>query len=513
MEIDQLTDKQRKDLEIHLTDKKWRMNNLYYIIDKWGKKIQFKFLPEQEELFNNIHNRMVILKARQLGMTTFFCVYFLDDCLFYPNIRAGIVAHNLDDAQVFFRDKVKYAYDNAPVWLKKLRPYKKNDGGELLLDHGNNQQSGIRVGTSLRSGTFHDLLVSEYGKLCAKYPEKAREVRTGALNTVSPNQMVIIEATAEGNEGHFFEICRDSELLQKSGQPLTPMDYKFFFFPWWERDEYSLKTPKTGLVVPKRFSDYFDKLKKEHNIKLSDKQKYWYIKKEEEQGEDMKREYPSTSEEAFEASIEGTYYSRQISEATEQGRITKVPFDPSRPVDCYWDLGIADYMAIWFAQNIGREVHIINYLEGSDEGFPYYIEMFREMATSLKYTYGRQIAPHDIMVRELSTGKSRLELAQSLGINFEIAPNLSVEDGINAVRIIFPLCWFDAEKCDKGISHLMNYRKMWNQRLGQWSKTPRHDEHSHGADAFRILAVSHDFSGGGAMPLRKIKTASSKGWS
>ncbi len=512
MEQELLSNGMLKETYENLSDKYWRMNNLYWIVTEEGDRVRFKMKPEQEELFHKSHNRNVILKARQLGCTTFYCLNFLDECLFNANMYCGIVAHNLEDAQKFFREKIKFPYSNLVPEIKEMRPLKKDDGGELIISHGDNQVSGIKVGTSLRSGTYQRLLVSEYGKLCAKFPEKAKEVRTGALNTVSPSQVVAVESTAEGNEGHFYDICQDSELMQKSGEELTEMDYRFFFFPWWHEKRYRQKLPRTGLITPKRFKDYFRRLKAEHEIELDREQKCWYIKKEKEQGEDMKREFPSYPDEAFEAAIEGTYYSRQITEATEGKRICKVPHDRSVPVDCWWDLGISDYMSIWFSQNVGREIHFIDFFEGSDEGLQFYIDMLHKKRDELHYKYGRQVAPHDIQSRELSSGKSRLELAQNMGINFEIAPNLGVQDGIQAVRTIFSLCWFDVEKCDTGLNHLRNYRKQWNERLGVWAKEPRHDEHSHAADAFRYFGVSHNFSTGSHRGALPIVTSDSKGW-
>ena len=130
----------------------------------------------QEDLFREMHFMNVVLKARQLGFTTFIDLFMLDQCLFNSNVRAGIIAHNRDDAKIIFRDKIKYPYDNLPDVLRARISAESDTAQELLFSNN----SSIRVGTSLRSGTLQLLHVSEYGKLCAKYPEKAREVRTGA---------------------------------------------------------------------------------------------------------------------------------------------------------------------------------------------------------------------------------------------------------------------------------------------------------------------------------------------
>jgi hypothetical protein len=202
-----------------LGDWRWRLNNLYWITDKEGRRAKFQMNWAQEALFDEMHYLNVILKARQLGFTTFIQIFMLDQCLFNSNIRAGTIAHRLEDAQAIFRDKVKYPYDQLPEWIRAAIPIVKDSAAELLF--ANN--SSIRVSTSHRSGTLNYLHISEYGKLCARHPEKAREVRTGALNTLLHGQVAFIESTAEGQEGHFFELCQQGQAKVRMGTKLTPL--------------------------------------------------------------------------------------------------------------------------------------------------------------------------------------------------------------------------------------------------------------------------------------------------
>src|SRR5258707_787251 len=146
-----------------LTDRVWRLNNLYFITDKSGRRVRFTMNPAQRALYDTMHNQNVILKARQRGFTTFIQLYMLDACLFYKNIRAGTIAHTLPDAEAIFRDKIKFPYDNLRDEIKAMVPAHTDNSGELLF--ANN--SGIRVGVSLRSATLQYLHVSEYGKICA----------------------------------------------------------------------------------------------------------------------------------------------------------------------------------------------------------------------------------------------------------------------------------------------------------------------------------------------------------
>lgn len=187
----------------------------------------------------------------------------------------------------------------------------------------------------------------------------------------------------------------------------------------------------------------------------------------------------------FEVPIQGAYYAEQLMVAEREGRITGVPYDPATAVHTFWDLGMDDSMTIWFMQVAGREFHLIDYYESSGEGIKYYVKHLQEKP----YVYGKHYAPHDIKVRELGTGKSRLETAKSLGIDFEVALRLEVDDGIEAVRNILNRCWFDKVKCERGISALRSYHKEWDEDNQVFKKKPEHDWSSHGADAFRTFAV------------------------
>lgn len=197
-------------------------------------------------------------------------------------------------------------------------------------------------------------------------------------------------------------------------------------------------------------------------------------------------EYAQEYECSFEASVRGAIYARELEAAREAGRITRVPYESALPVDTDWDLGIGDATAIWFSQRTRTgEVRVIDYYESSGEALPHYIGVLQQRG----YVYGEHWAPHDIQVRELGSGKSRLETAASLGIRFRVTPNIGLEDGISAARMLLPRCWFDAERCKHGIDALMHYRRSFNERLGEFKATPVHDHSSHGADAFRGLAV------------------------
>lgn len=190
---------------------------------------------------------------------------------------------------------------------------------------------------------------------------------------------------------------------------------------------------------------------------------------------------------SFSGLTQGSYYGKIIDQLEKNGQITRIPWEPSVRVNTYWDLGMSDSTAIWFVQTVGREIRVIDYLEGSGEGLEYYAKELDKKP----YVYGTHYAPHDIKVRELGTGRSRYEIAESLGIRFEIVPNISIADGIQAVRSILPKCWFDAERCERGLDALRSYTKKWDEENKTFKDTPLKDWSSHAADAFRYFALSY----------------------
>lgn len=193
---------------------------------------------------------------------------------------------------------------------------------------------------------------------------------------------------------------------------------------------------------------------------------------------------------SFDAALQGAYYAKWMARAREDGRITKVPYEPDLDVHTAWDLGIDDQTVIWFFQ-IGPvgEVRLIDYYAASGEGLGHYVTELRERANLNNYVYGTHYFPHDVKVRELTTGKSRKEALEKMGLRVHTVPKLRVEDGIEAVRSILPKCYFDEAKCEEGLEALIQYRKEWNDETKTFSKVPVHDWTSHPSDAFRVLAV------------------------
>ncbi|MGH6961436.1 MAG: hypothetical protein ACREE7_13195 [Dongiaceae bacterium] len=208
-------------------------------------------------------------------------------------------------------------------------------------------------------------------------------------------------------------------------------------------------------------------------------------------------EYAQEFECSFDAPATGAYYGRSISDAEAQGRIGAVPWEPELPVHTAWDLGIGDSTAIWFCQQAGREVRLIDFYEASGVGLDHYARALQ----GRPYVYGEHLLPHDVQVREIGTGKSRLETLAGLGIRGRIVPNLPVDDGIQAARNLLARCWFDADKCGRGLDALRLYRRTFDERLKSFSVRPLHDWASHAADAFRYLAIGLRQETASAQPI------------
>ncbi|EOI7482076.1 terminase [Yersinia enterocolitica] len=478
-----LTDKQKKLLK----NRFWRLNHLYKIKDKNGKCVTFKMTPEQLEYFDGMHDRNVILKARQLGFTTEVCIIQLDLALFHKK-ECALIAHSLPDAERLFRNKTQYAYRLLPDDIKRANPLTKETTSEYVFDKG----GSVTVSTSFRGGTLYSLHVSEFGKICAKYPEKAKEIVTGAFEAVPLGGKITLESTAEGRAGYFYDYCQDAEKAQLQGKELSNLDWKFFFFSWWKNPQYAIDPVE---ALPQRLVDYFAEMEAKHCVHLNERQKSWYYAKEKTLGDDMKREYPTIPAEAFQQSVEGAYYAKQFRWLYTNKRICKLPDNSHLPVHTFWDIGVGDSTAIWFVREVGEEFHIIDYYENSGEGLRHYMKVLKDRG----YTYGDHWGPHDIENREFgSDAKSRKELAregyeidgQIYSMTFKVVPKTGVDTGIESVREILPKCVFDDEKCAEGITHLEGYRKEWDDKRGCWKDKPLHDHTSHGSDGFRYFAVA-----------------------
>lgn len=461
-----------------LSDPLLRLENLYYIINSDGKKVKFKLNIAQKQFYKDKWYCNIILKARQLGFSTLISLYFIDKCLFQSNTAAGIIAHTREDAEILFR-RIKFAYENLPSGLKNIRCAIGDNARELLLSNG----SSLRVGTSLRSSSIQLLHISEFGKICSKYPEKADEIISGSLNTVAPGQEIFIESTADGSDGHFYNLCQRARHKLINKIPLSKIDYKFHFFPWWQDPKYILDK---HVDFTKDDMDYFLSLEAQ-GINLGGMQRSWYVSKKEVQGDAIYSEFPSTPDEAFRSSASGLFYGKDLANLRAERRLTHIPYNPLLPVYTAWDLahGVSGYTVCWFFQIENNKVYLFDFYQGSNLSLSEHIKFVK----AKDYPIDIGIFPHDVEHTESILGLTRNEVIQKLGINVIVCDKLLVSEGIEAVHSLFPRLYIDESKCIEGIRMLENYRRDWDNRLAKWSHKPIGDINSHAADALRMLAI------------------------
>ena len=468
------------ELAERLSDVRWRLSNLYKVVNKHGEVVTFTPNRAQLDFLNTCAKRDIILKARQLGMTTLACLVALDECLFNDNWASGIIAHNLNDANKIFETKIKFPYDNLPPEIRATRPAVNDRAGTLKFSNGSN----ISVSTSFRSGTLQRLHVSEFGKICAKTPDRAKEIVTGAF-PAAENGAITIESTAEGQDGYYYDMTMDA--MSKAHREKGPRDYKFHFYPWYDNPEYRLDDPLMA-VMPST-QEYFRKLEMDEKLTFTTEQIRWYQSEMAVLGGDMKREHPSTPREAFEQAIEGAYFEGQLLHATRVGSIGRFPHNPKYDVNTFWDLGRNDKTTIWFHQHIGGRNRFIGYYENSGEDIAHYIHWLKIWAKEHGAYYDQHYLPHDGDRQSLWLPEGTLAVMDDLGFHPQIVKRTNDKmAAINAARAIFTECDFDEQACEKGLKRLRMYRKDWDEQRGVFRDRPRHDDASHGADSFLTFA-------------------------
>lgn len=473
-----------------LASKLWRMDNLYSIINEDGEAVPFKLRPIQRHFMENMWHRNVILKSRQHGFTTFIQIWMLDTALMVPNFSGVIIAHKKEEAALILKTKVEFPYTNLhPEILRRVGIVSLN---KSLIEFSNG--SSIRVTTSGRSGTAQTLHVSEYGHTAKHRPDVAEEIRLGSFPAIHQKGFVFVESTADGAGGDFHDLCITSLNAKREGKKLTPFDFKFFFYAWFDKPDNQLSDEDTELVeIRPEVSEYLDKIESEVGTKFTRNQRAWYAVNEDTFQDKMRQEHPSTPEEAFENSGSGNYYLRQMKDLRESGRLVdKLPL-ANTPVQVYWDIGVNDPACCWYIQRVGSWYHVLGYYEDTDNGMDVHIPAAKRTAEKQGwYLADEWVGPHDMKQRSKGQAKTLVRECAEYGAKFVVVPKVPQKIlSIQASRRILDLCKFDSSgpNMELGISRLDNYRKQWNKQLRVWSDQPRKDMAGHGADAFQCFAM------------------------
>lgn len=478
-------------------DPVWRLHNLYKIVNKQGQIVKFEPNEQQLRYINGIHGRDIILKARQLGFSTLACIISLDEAIWTPNYSAAVIAHTKPDAQNLLKTKIKFPYSQLPDGLRNAVPTVNDAADTFSLANG----SSIIVTNSARGGTFQRLHISEFGKICARYPDKAQEIISGSIPAAESGH-ITIESTAEGQQGAFFDMTQRALAKEQRKDKLSGRDWKLHFFPWWENDDYR-QAPE--LVRLKAEDErYFRDLELNSGVRLDDWQKAWWVMQDEVQGGTMKREYPSTPEEAFEQALEGAYFEQQIASANKRQSIGRFPFDQRFQVNTFWDLGRNDQTAIWLHQDVAGRDRFIGYYEASGEYIAHYLNWVRDWAKANDAQFGDHYWPHDGDRQDLFLSQGRLAEVESMGFRPLTVPRVSNKlAAIEAARSVFGNCDFDEAATAQGLERLRHYRKEWDDRRGVWRDKPLHDINSNGADAFMTFATGYVRKDKVRAPLRR----------
>jgi len=473
------------DFDRLVDDKKYRINTLYHIIDRNGSDIPFRLNSVQENVLDNLHNRNLILKARQLGMSTFSVLYLLDACIWNKNLSAGIVSYSLEHAQHIFKRIIGYALDHLPSWLNV--PVINRSAREITFDNG----SVLRVDTTLRGGAYQLVLVSEFGKTCARNPVKAEEVVMGTLQTVPRDGIIIIESTGEGSDGFFAEMV--SKAVLHGNDNLSVLDYKLFFCPWFADVAYSLDHK---VSYDTEHVDYFSKIEEECNVKFTYEQKYWYAQQKILLGEKIKQEFPSTVSEAFLSSSGAYYFALDIDAAYTNNRCLQTsPYDHLLPVYVAMDIGVNDLTVMIFFQICHGEVRVIDYYADTNKGVDHYC---RYLLQDKKYVYNSIFLPHDAVKRDGIVVENTYErefkkLFSHTQVKIIVLKRTDKQIQISNAKIMMSRCVFNVSRVKTLLDQLSKYRKKWSEQYGKYLDEPYHGIESNYADAFQYLcqAVNH----------------------
>jgi len=468
-------------------NKIWRLNNLYRIVDKSGNSIPFKLNAVQEVVARDNHKRKIILKARQLGMSTYAVLDLLDDVLFNDNRAAGIVSYSLEHATHIYKRIIGHALETLPEKLKPLVGIVSQSAREITFSNG----SFLRVDTSLRGGSYQSILVSEFGKTCARSPQKSEEIVTGTLQAIDECGKIVIESTGEGTEGYFAEMCLQAH--EQGNDNLSPLDYKLFFFPWYTEKKYCMEH---AVSYDTDMSDYFRKVEKETEIKLNQQQKNWYAQKSKELIDKVKQEFPSTIQEAFLSNSDAYYYAEYIAKAYEENRVLSIsPYDALAKVHVAMDIGVNDLTVMVFFQIIHGEIRVIDYYEDNRKGVEFYV---RYLTQDKHYLLGTVFLPHDAakmdgIVVENTYERDFRRLLAGTAIKVHVLKRTDRNLGISHVKVKFARMVFSGNKCKKYLDHIGKYRKKWSEMQGRYLDEPLHDIHSNHADSLRYMcqAVNH----------------------
>lgn len=488
----------------HLKDRLWRLRNLYSIKEaETGRVIPFVPRPEQEAVFQALaegHRKLIILKARRLGMSTAIDVYAADEAIFHAGRQISIVDRNQDDASKKLSGICKVAFESLPAAIReRFLVVRDNDSSWQLQTLSGDTVSAIYAGKNARGGTNQLLHISEWGVIQADDPGRSEEILTGALPSAEHGVTIIETTWKGGRNGHLWTLVKDALAIPAERRSLQ--DWRLFFFPWWNDPTYREAGDESRIDPELRA--YFAEKEAEIGRAFDLGQKTWYARRRASLGVFMYREFPTTFDECFRAPIDGAIYAPLIDNLRRQGAITGGPVDGSGLVHTFWDLGSPLNTVVWYVQFVGREIRVVD-VDLSSADTPLDLTPVQRVSRMLAkgYVYGTHYLPHDAAVTERSGRTFQSELAAAGLVNTRIIPRTAdIWVGINRLRQLMPRMSFRIPACEAGLEALANYHTRSQGEGGRASDEPVHDWSSHAADALRMMAeaeMAGMISSGGA---------------
>jgi hypothetical protein len=468
----------------NLADPLWRLQSLYSCRREGvGTALPFRPRPEQFTLYRHLietpHIPAYVIKSRRLGISTAIDTFMADQAVFSQGFRGLIIDQKQDDATKKMVEIVRFAVDSLdPLILQGVKFDKRNDS-ELrlrLVDEPESQDSVVFATTGGRGGDCSMLHVSEWGPISATDPTRSREIRTGTFPAARLGRRVVETTWYGGKAGDLWELIKPILERDPNAEGVV------YFFPW-HADPAAIKLDGT---VTQETEDYFRELAEKTSKAFNPEQKKWYAAKKIEQGIFVKREYPSTLEEAFSAPVEGSIFGDILMELRGKGRIAPFEFDRSLPVFSSWDLGWNDSTSVWLWQIVGPEMRWLWHARETGKTAAEMAHIVRESGIPVAAHY----LPHDADSKNAATGISyKMALVRAGFEHCHVVPrSTNIWDGINELRSLLKRSTMHATACEEGIKALEFYHTKPITSGGSISREPVHDWSSHDASAARCAA-------------------------
>lgn len=488
-----------------LADPLWRLRNLYSCREEGsGRAIPLRLRAEQETLVTHLLTKpnvpVYVIKSRRLGISTAVDTFQSDRAVFTSGFRGMIIDKTQDDATKKMVEIVRFAVDSLPPELLQAFTFDKRNDSELRLRHNQEDESRdsvIYATTGGRGGDCSMLHVSEWGPISALDPKRSQEIRTGAYPAARMGRRVVETTWYGGKSGELWDLVKPV----MDGNPNA--EGVIFFFPW-HSDPQAIRID--GMVT-KEIEEYFRTLAEKTSKTFSREQKLWYSAKKLEQGMWVKREYPSTLDEALSVPMAGTIYGDIIDQLREKHRISDFPAEATCPAYSFWDIGLSDFGCVWLVQFVGRDILILDYATACGEPASWFAETVKQWERKHSVVIRKHYLPHDVDTRERSSGKTYKDALIVAGLprsDLQTVPRTpDIWLGINELRGLLPRAFIHSTNCGatsqygsvtipSGLDCLEFYHKREQTKTGGVIyEDPVHDQYSHGADGLRTMAEAY----------------------